>query len=339
MSNQKHILIIRLSAMGDVAMTVPVVYAFAKANPQIKISFLSKPFFKPIVETLPNVHFIPAQVDTLHKGIAGIWKLSRESRKQGITHVADLHNVIRSKMLVAFLGKPAVKIDKGRAEKKALISGNNKNFKQLKTTADRYSEVFTKMGFSMSPLQSLPRPSTLEMVAKFTQKNRRKWLGIAPFAAHSGKQYPLHLMREVLEKLDDTAAYDIFLFGAPSEINVLEHLSEGCLNTYIVAGKLKFREEINLIGQLDTMLSMDSGNGHLAAIFGVRTVTLWGVTHPFAGFAPFEQGQHCLLSDRNRYPLIPTSIYGNNVPEGYENIMESITPESVIAAIETGTSA
>jgi len=84
------------------------------------------------------------------------------------------------------------------------------------------------------------------------------------------------------------------------------------------------------MAQLDVMLSMDSGNGHLAAMYGVPVVSLWGVTHPYAGFAPFKQETHCILSDREEYPAIPTSIYGNKVPEGYEEVMRTITPQMVI---------
>lgn len=82
------------------------------------------------------------------------------------------------------------------------------------------------------------------------------------------------------------------------------------------------------------MLSMDSGNAHLAAMYGVPTVTLWGVTHPYAGFAPFNQEAHCLLSDRKLYPAIPTSVYGNEVPEGYQEVMRTIIPEEVVAKIQ-----
>jgi ADP-heptose:LPS heptosyltransferase len=75
---------------------------------------------------------------------------------------------------------------------------------------------------------------------------------------------------------------------------------------------------------------MDSGNGHLAAMYGVPTVSLWGVTHPYAGFAPFKQESNCLLSDRTQYPAIPTSIYGNKVPEGYEDVMRTVLPETIV---------
>ena len=330
MQTPKHILVIRLSAMGDVAMVVPVLYAFAKAYPEVKITVLSKPFFKPIIKTLPNVHFVAAETDKDHKGILGIWRLSRQLKKLQITHVADTHNVLRSKILRFFLGLPNAKIDKGRAEKKALTNPNNKVFKPLKTTIQRYVEVFENLGFSDIKPQVLPRPDINAKVLDIIGKTTQKLIGIAPFAAHQGKQYPLDLMKEVIQKIDQQNKVHLFLFGAPNEKEVLESLIEGCKNATVVARTLKFPEEINLIAQLDVMLSMDSGNGHLAAMYGVPTVSLWGVTHPYAGFAPLFQEDHCLISDREKHPAIPTSIYGNIVPKGYEDVMRTITPQTVV---------
>ena len=82
------------------------------------------------------------------------------------------------------------------------------------------------------------------------------------------------------------------------------------------------------------MLSMDSGNAHFAAMYGVPTVTLWGVTHPFAGFSPFNQPlENALIPDLKKYPKLPCSVYGNKVFEGYEDVMRSINPMSVVKKI------
>jgi ADP-heptose:LPS heptosyltransferase len=81
---------------------------------------------------------------------------------------------------------------------------------------------------------------------------------------------------------------------------------------------------------------MDSGNAHIAAMLGVKTVTLWGATHPFAGFAPFNQPlENCLTADRNQYPLLPTSVYGNKKVEGHEDVMRSITVEKVVRSVQS----
>ncbi len=82
------------------------------------------------------------------------------------------------------------------------------------------------------------------------------------------------------------------------------------------------------------MLAMDSGNAHLSAMFAVPTITLWGVTHPFAGFYPFaQQSTNALLANRENYPLIPTSVYGNKFPPGYEKAMKTILPDDVVQKV------
>ena len=320
--------------MGDVGMTMPVVYAFAKAYPEVTITFLTKPFFKPIIESLPNVNSVAADVKGRHKGILGLWRLSRELKKRNIDAVIDLHNVLRSKLICLFLGKPIARINKGRADKKALTRAKNKDFGQLKTTVQRYVDAFEASGFKGIHPEQLMQPDLVEKVSKFAGTDHKKWIGIAPFAAHKGKQYPLDLMKKVVGVLDQIGEVTLFLFGAPQEREALEQLAEGCNHIRITAGTLDFKEELNLIGHLDVMLAMDSGNAHLAAMYGIPTVTVWGVTHPYAGFAPFGQEMHCLLSDRVQYPEIPTSVYGNTLPEGYENVMHTIPPDRIIKKVK-----
>ena len=160
------------------------------------------------------------------------------------------------------------------------------------------------------------------------------WIGIAPFAAFKGKVYPLQLMEEVIEEMA-SKGFKIFLFGGGKReieiLNTLENIHDSIVN---LAGKLSFKEELEVIGVLDLMVAMDSGNAHLAAMQQVKTITLWGVTHPYAGFGPFHQpDDYCVISDLKKYPKIPCSIYGNKVINGYENAMETISPAKVIEKI------
>jgi len=146
MKTPKHIFVIRLSAMGDAAMTVPVLRVVTATYPDVKITVLSKPFFEPLFQDIPNVDFLKADVYGKHKGF-GIIKLANEAKALGIDAVADLHNVLRSNILRTYLslrGLKTRKIDKGRAEKKALVKAENK-ISQLKTTHQRYADVFKKL--------------------------------------------------------------------------------------------------------------------------------------------------------------------------------------------------
>lgn len=332
----KHILVIRLSAMGDVAIMAPVLRAFSQQHPDVNLTVLTRKFFKPIFRDLPNVEVFHADVKGIHKGIFGLYNLSNELKKLNIDAVADLHNVLRSKILKIFLfGIKWIQIDKGRTEKKALVSG--KEFKQLKTSAVRYKDVFEQLGFPIDITNpTFPQKKTISNNTRnIVGTDSKKWIGIAPFAQHQSKMYPLDLMNDVIAQL--SKEHKIILFGGgQKEIDILNGIENNFENVINISGKLSFDEELDVISNLDVMLSMDSGNAHLAAMLGKKVVTIWGVTHPYAGFSPFNQPfDYALLSDRNKYPKIPTSVYGNKYPEDYKEATRSILPKTIIEKIES----
>lgn len=337
----RNILVIRLSALGDVAMIVPVLRVFEKTYPEVKITLLSKPFHEPLFDEFKNLSFFSADIKGVHKGLNGLFRLSKELKKLGITVVADLHNVLRSKIMGGFFrlnNIPVVKINKGRAEKKALTRAKNKIFRPLKTTIERYAEVFEKLGYPIDlSIHQFPLKKEIpEKVIPLFDNTIKNHIGIAPFAAHEGKMYPLELMEEVIDKLDKEKLVQVFLFGGGKQEEILlNELAQKYDSVINLAGMLSFEQELAVISNLDAMLAMDSGNAHLAAIYNVPTITIWGVTHPYAGFYPFGQPEaNALLADRDQYPLIPTSIYGNKFPKGYENAIKTITPQQILEKIK-----
>jgi len=338
----RNILVIRLSALGDVAMTIPVLRVFCATYPQVKVTVVSRPFFKPLFEELPEVDFFAVDVKEKHKGLKGLYKLSKELKALEIDAVVDFHNVLRTKVVGNFLklsGIPVKTIDKGRAAKKALTRSVNKKLVQLPTTFERYAKVFSDLGMPVD-MEQHHFPKRKEISPKLIpliDHSYKHHIGIAPFAAFKGKMYPLELMEEVIQQLDAAGETQIFLFGGgQAEIEKLSVISKKYPSVITMAGALSFQEELTLIANLDAMVAMDSGNAHLSAIYGVPTITLWGVTHPFAGFYPFAQPfENALLADREQFPLIPTSVYGNKLPEGYENAMKTITPQQVLEKLKT----
>ena len=336
----EHILVIRFSAMGDVAILAPVLRAVTATYPGLKITVLTRGFFAPIFRDIPNVEVYNADLKGIHSGVRGLCRLASELRELGIQSVADVHDVLRSNVLRSifyFFGIPVKQIDKGREEKKALTAEKNKVFTQLKTTSQRYADVFAQLGYPVDLSQSkvAVKHQLSPELLNFAGKDLKKWIGIAPFAQHNSKVYPWDLMEDVVRHLNADQTIKIFLFGGgTSEISQLDSLASKYENVISTAGKFTFEEELALISNLDVMLSMDSGNAHLAALFGIPVITLWGVTHPYAGFAAFGQPEeNNLLPDLKKYPLIPTSVYGNKVPQGYENVMRTIPPEKVVKRI------
>ncbi len=336
----QHIAVMRLSAMGDVAMTVPVLRALANQYPELKLTLISRPFLQPFFKDIPNLHFFAFDEKERHKGIKGLWRLYQDLKALQIDAFADLHNVLRSKVvrsLFAMSGKKIAFVDKGRAEKKALTRAENKIFQPLTTMFERHQLVFESLGFPIDlsqpkfpPKAKISQPEIAAIVAQ--SKNT---IGIAPFAQYDSKVYPLDLMKEVIDTLAQNQEHTILLFGGgQKEKEQLQNLVGDKKNVINMAGKISFQDELNLISNLEVMLSMDSGNGHIAAMLGVPVVTLWGATHPYAGFLPFNQSlDNALVSDRNLFPQLPTSVYGNKKVAGYENAMRTILPEQVVTRI------
>ena len=318
-------------------MTVPVLRAFVQQNPEVKITVVSRPFFKPFFEGIPNLSFFAFDEKQRHKGFLGLLRLFQDLKVLNIDAFADLHNVLRSKVvrtLFALSGKKTAFVDKARAEKAALTRAENKTFKPLTTMFERHAKVFEELGFTVDLSNpTFPKKAILDSeLIQLIGENNQKLIGIAPFAQYDSKVYPLDLMQEVINQLAETSTHKILLFGGgKKEVELLNSLSKGKENVIVVAGQLKFQQELQLISNLDVMLSMDSGNAHIAAMLGVKVITLWGATHPFAGFSPFNQPMgNALVSDSNLFPKLPTSVYGNKMVEGYEDAMRTIAVEDIV---------
>ena len=337
MSNTpKHILVIRLSAMGDVAMTIPVLRAFIAQNPNVRITILTRAFFVPIFRDLKNITVLSADLKGKHKGIFGLYRLSREIKSLNIDAIADLHNVLRSKILKALMfNTKCVQIHKGRKEKKDLISGII--FKQLKTTHQRYADVFEKLGFRVDLSNpGFPKRAELDQnISSIVGLKNEKWIGIAPFAQYESKMYPLDLIEEVIASLSND--HKILLFGGGTEEKEISKTVESKFKNVIsLVDNLSLDQQLDVISNIDMMVSMDSGNAHLAAMLGIKVFTIWGVTHPYAGFAPFNQpSDFSLLSNKEKFPKIPTSIYGNKFPAHYKEASRSISPKVILEKINS----
>ncbi|WP_281323015.1 glycosyltransferase family 9 protein [Flavobacterium aestivum] len=330
----------RLSAMGDVAMTVPVLRAFANQYPEVKITVVSRPFFKPFFDGIPNLSFFAFDEKVRHKGPLGLFRLFQDLKVLKIDAFADLHNVLRSKIVRTFFalsGKKIASVDKGREEKKSLTRPENKIFKPLTTMFERHTKVFEELGFSVNLANPIfPKKAVLDSeILNLIGNSQQKLIGVAPFAQYNSKVYPQDLMQKVIDILALDQNNTILLFGGgKKEIEILNTMSSGKENVINMAGKIKFQQELQLISNLDVMLSMDSGNAHIAAMLGVKVITLWGATHPYAGFSPFNQPlENALVSDRDLYPKLPTSVYGNKKVDGYEDAMRTIAVDDIVSKI------
>jgi len=331
----KSILVYRFSSFGDIAMIIPVLRSFYQIYPDQKIIFVSRAFVKPLFEEFPNLIFKGVDVKYKYKGIKGMISLFRELRKEKIIAIADLHGVIRT-FVLNFLFRisfyKVASINKGRQERKKLIRKKNKVFQPLTPMLFRYCEVFRKIGFPIDlnnheyPHKPLITNSSLNNILELN----KTIIGIAPFASNEGKTYPLDHMQKVIAYLQKDNF--VFLFGgAGDNLEQLTVWENAYSNVMDISREYSLTEQITIMYYLDVMISMDSANGHIAANCGIPVLSLWGLTHPFCGFKPFGQPiENSLTLDRNDYPEIPTSVFGDRIPKNYESAFRSLDPKTVI---------
>lgn len=336
--HQKHILVFRLSAMGDVAMTVSVLRQLLSQHSDISITFVSQQKFEPLFTNIERLQFYKADLYGKHKGFLGLYRLFKALKKiHQFNYIADLHNVLRSKILRFFFrlsGYNVKYIDKGRKAKKALTRKANKRLVQLPSTFERYANVFRSLGFSINFNQKISRIklSLTCALEKIIYTNYDKRIGIAPFAQYKEKTYPPEKMIQVLETLV-SKGYQILLFGGGnSEIEMLQQWEIEFKNTICIAGRFSFEDELILISNLDVMISMDSANMHLAALYGVPVVSIWGATHPYTGF--YGYGQDPENAVQIDLYCRPCSVFGNKpCYRGDWACMYNINPEIVVEKV------
>ncbi|MBE8722320.1 glycosyltransferase family 9 protein [Sphingobacterium pedocola] len=334
----KRIIVTRFSAMGDVAMVASVLKEFITQHGDVEVIMVSRKLFAPFFADIPRVRFHAIDPKGKHKGIFGLYHLFRELKTYKSFYVADLHNNLRSRFLdFLFLTSDySVRIlDKGRSEKKALTRSENKVLKPLKPMTERYADVFRRLGYSFKLDHELPRVNreTPENYATIFASGV-KTIGIAPFAQHPYKVFPMAKMEDLIRQLSEKDC-SVFLFGGGErEKEICANWSNQYDHVINTVGQYSLAQELDIIANLDLMVSMDSSGMHMASLVGTRCVSIWGATHPYAGFLGYGQSlEDCV---QVAHPARPSSVYGNKSCDcdGVEAI-DLVTVEMVVEKINT----
>ena len=335
----KNVLLIRFSAIGDVAMTVPVIQSVAESYPEIRFTVLSNVRFAPFFEHMPeNVSFWGVDLKKDYHGFGAMFKLFRQLHKKHFDAVADLHGVLRTTALSIFFRLCFVKvrrIDKDRRSRKRITRQKNKDLTPRLTSFDRYRIVLEKLGFRFElRFRSIfgEGRGDLSSISYIGAKDC-PWIGIAPFAAHKGKIYPLYLMEEVVAQLDSAGVCRQFVFAYGRELTQVQEWADKYRSVEMIDTRLGMAGELILMSHMDVMLAMDSSNMHLASLTGTPVVSVWGATHPAAGFMGWGQNPgNCIQLD---LPCRPCSIYGKKeCIYGDYRCLTGIDPDTVFSKVK-----
>jgi ADP-heptose:LPS heptosyltransferase len=335
-----RLLVIRTSAMGDVALTTPVLTGIRKQYPDVELVLLTRYAYKPFFSSIEGLQLFFPELRNRHKGFPGLVRLFRDIRMGGkIDYVIDLHNVIRSKILRELFrlsGVPVSVIDKGRSEKRSVINGKQKG--RLKHSVERYCDVFERAGFPVIPANG---PWIIPSKEAFIKADSMGYLpselniGVAPYAKHNLKMWPEIYMVKLLELIAKKHKSKYWLFGGSEEserLTVFQTKVPGSINTL---GKLSLDEELALMSKLDMMIAMDSSNMHMAALVGTKVISIWGGTDPLSGFGAWMQPESFSISiPLDELTCRPCTTYGKGeCRRGDLACMNWLTPEIVFNKI------
>lgn len=317
----KRILVVRLSALGDVAMTVPVIYSVAQQYPQVRFTIVTRPFFRRLFICAPeNVNFVDFDSKN-YKGFGGLLRFIAKLKKEHFDAVADLHDILRSRIIRTTFrlgGTKVAVVNKERRARKLLI--NHKLHAWQRNYVDRYADVFAQLGY----------PVEVNFKGFFqVEANERSGVGIAPFARYDTKAYPSALMERVARGLTERGVA-VTLFGAkgPEQAELEQWVQRNpALKT--LAGKLPIEEELQAMSKLQLMITMDSANMHLASLVGTRVISIWGSTIPACGFLGYGQSASDAVS--LGLQCQPCSVAGLRAcPLGHCNCLNTLSPGIIL---------
>jgi ADP-heptose:LPS heptosyltransferase len=334
------LLVIRTSAMGDVALMAPVLKSMEKQYPDVEIVLVIRPAFTPFFYSLSGVKLFLTDSGKRYSGLSGIYRLFSDLRKDHkFDYIIDLHDVIRSHILSGLFrltGVPVVRINKGRKDKRNVITGKKKV--QLTHSVDRYFNVFARAGFSLKPVAGPWITASAEeqkRALSLLRETETINIGIAPYAKHDLKMWPESSMIRLMEMIAKIPKIRFWLFGGKEDTQQLIAIQNRIPESVLVAGTLGLDEELALISRLKFMISMDSSNMHLAALTGTKVISIWGGTDPISGFGPWQQpGEYAIRIPAEELTCRPCTVYGKGkCRRGDFACMMWLTPERVYEKI------
>lgn len=326
----RGLLIIRMSALGDVAMSVPVIYSLAKQYKDVTVYVLTDPFFARLFVNAPsNIVLVRYDKKSIGKGVTGIFRLLKMLHELPVDSVADFHNVLRSWIIDLFFilkGKKVAMVKKGRIVRKYNICRkiHQRNFVQ------RYEDVVGKLGFMPDlNFRSIFEDDTVQVHSHVGKRA----IGIAPFARYTNKTYPVEKMKTVVDMLL-MRDYEVYLFGnGNNEADVLNEWQNDNMNIHSLAGSLPLEKELSVMSGMKLMITMDSANHHIASLAGVPVLSIWGGTTPACGFMAYNQPEDNALF--LNLPCQPCCIAGRHRCKiGSMKCLYEISPDMIVCKVE-----
>ena len=312
-------MVIRLSSLGDIILTTPVLAAIKAKYPRSVVDFLVLDKFAEAISGNPHIDTLRLFDKRRHQGITGIARFARTLHSQNYDQVIDLHVKLRSIILTAFIGAPVFRYRKRSMHKSVGVKLRLMRYHVDDTIVNNYFGAVKHLGIPIGDekLCFNYRSEDVQYVAAY-----KNFVALAPGAANATKKWPLSYFAQLGKLLDEK----IIIIGGPEDIaagqEICRRIGANCQN---LAGKLTLKQSGALIAQAKYIVCNDSGPFHMARAVGTRSFVLFGPTDP----KMFSYASDANLVYAN-LPCSPCSLHGDHkCPLSHFKCMWSLTPEII----------
>jgi lipopolysaccharide heptosyltransferase II len=322
-----RILIIRLSSIGDVILTTPILKKLKEKYPDIMIDFMVLDKFKDAIMGNPNIDNLIVFNKKKHDGYKNMKKLAKELKQNNYTYVFDLHSKIRSILITTFLGVKTFRYTKRALHKTILVKTKLIKYRADNTIIKNYFDAFKILDINYSG-EDLEFNFTKEDEKKV--ENYKNYVVFAPGASKNTKKWTVEGFGKLAILVKEKYDKEIILVGSSKEKEECETINKLSGNICInLAGELSLKESGALLSKSEFLVTNDSGPFHIGRGVKTKSYVIFGPTDPNM----FEYDELGVLI-YGEEPCSPCSLHGDKkCPKGHFNCMKNITAEKVLEII------
>ena len=326
------VLVVRLSAIGDILLTTPLLRAIRTRHPGARISMLTRQAYVPLLSHNPYVSEVLAVMPD-----DGLLAIADRIRAVRYSHLLDLHGSLRSRILRRLARGAWTSYDKRSRERALLIVAKWDRYRDDVPVAERYFEAAKDLDVTADGgppdffLSEEADCRAAERLNALGLGRERPMVAVAPGAAHATKRWPVEHWIELIGRITASGA-DVVIVGGPDDAEAARTIaSTAGGNVAGLAGQLGLQETGAVIRRAEVLVSGDTGVMHMATGVGTPVVALFGPTVRQFGFFPYSSPS-CVIE--LSLPCRPCSAHGTRrCPLGHHHCLRQMVPDLVYPAL------
>lgn len=278
MDNHPKILIIRLSSIGDVVLTTPIVRCIKKQIPNAEVHYLTKTNNAIILNNNPYVDKIYCYSNSLSETI-------KELKKENYTTVIDLHKKLRSIIVRFRLHKPFKSFDTLRLKKWLLVKWKINKMPD-KHIVDRYFDAIKSLGVvnDNKGLDYFLNEEDYISPDALPLSFQDGYVAVVVGSRHNTKQIPIDMMITLCNGIKKS----IVLLGDKDDRYKAVKIENAVgARIFNACGAFNLSQTSALIKNSNGVITPDTGLMHIAAALDKNIISVWGNTVPEFGMYPY----------------------------------------------------